>query len=78
MRTKNSRRAVLAIDSSTSAIADFNLAAEGEGTALALHYSYTPNRLGRVAKGTTDKQMRKGISGLAEDLKHESERIAAN
>lgn len=59
------------------AVADFNLATEGEGTALTLHYSYTPNRLGRVAKGTTEKQMRKGIDGLAEDLKSESERIAA-
>jgi uncharacterized protein YndB with AHSA1/START domain len=62
----------------SSAIADFNIVANGEGTALTLHYSYTPNRLGRVAKGSTDKQMRKGISGLADGLKHESERVAAN
>ena len=60
------------------AIADFNLAAAGEGTALTIGYSYEPNRLGRVAKGQTDKQMRKGISGLADDLQRESERIAAS
>ena len=59
------------------AIADFNVVTSGEGTALTLHYSYTPNRLGRVAKGTTEKQMRRGVSGLADDLKHESERMAA-
>ena len=59
----------------SAAIADFNLAAAGGGTALTLHVEYTPNRVGRVAKGTTEKQMRKGMNGLAEDLKRESERI---
>jgi hypothetical protein len=49
----------------------------GGGTALATHDSYEPNRLGRVAKGSTDTQMQKGISGLADDLQRESERIAA-
>jgi hypothetical protein len=48
-----------------------------KSSALTLHYSYTPNRMGRIAKGTTEKQMRKGISGLADDLKKQSERIAA-
>lgn len=43
---------------------------------LALHYSYTLNRLGRLAKGTTDKQLRKGIGSLADGLRRESERIA--
>ena len=61
-----------------SAIADFNIAAHDGGTELTLHYSYTPNRLGRIVKGKTDKQMRKGIGGLADDLQQESERIAAN
>lgn len=56
---------------------DFNIAAREGGTDLTLRYSYTPNRLGRVVKGTTDKQMRKGIGGLADDLRRESERIAA-
>jgi uncharacterized protein YndB with AHSA1/START domain len=60
----------------SGAIADFNLAPDESGTALTLHYSYTPNRMGRVVKGTTDKQMRKGIGGLANDLKRESERVA--
>ena len=58
------------------AIADFRIAEDGDGTALTIEYSYEPNRLGRVAKGSTDKQMRKGISGLAEDLQRESERVA--
>jgi uncharacterized protein YndB with AHSA1/START domain len=59
------------------AIADFKIAANGDGTSLALHYSYEPNRLGRVAKGSTEKQMKKGIGGLADDLQRESERITA-
>lgn len=61
----------------SGATADFNLAPSGDGTALTLHYNYTLNRMGRVVKGTTDKQMRKGISGLADELKIESERIAS-
>jgi hypothetical protein len=61
----------------TGAIADFKIAAHGDGTALTIDYSYEPNRVGRVAKGTTDKQMRKGITGLADDLQRESERVGA-
>lgn len=61
----------------SGATADFNLAPDGGGTALTLHYNYTLNRMGRVVKGATDKQMRKGISGLADELKIESERIAS-
>jgi uncharacterized protein YndB with AHSA1/START domain len=60
-----------------SATADFNIEAHNDGTSLTLHYDYTPNRLGRIAKGTTHKQMEKGLSGLADDLQKESERIAA-
>ena len=60
----------------TSAIADFGITEDGDGTALTIEYSYEPNRLGRVSKGTTDKQMRKGVSGLADDLQRESERLA--
>lgn len=62
----------------SGAVADFKIAAEDDGTALTLHYSYTANRLGRVAKGTTEKQMQKGINGLADDLQKESERVAAS
>ena len=61
----------------SGAIADFNIATSNGGTELNLHYSYTPNLLGRLAKGYTDKQMRKGIAGLAKGLQRESERIAA-
>lgn len=61
----------------TGAVADFKLAAEGGGTALTIDYSYEPNRMGRLAKGTTDKQMRKGINGLADDLERETVRVAA-
>jgi len=60
----------------SGAIADFSLAPNSGGTELTIDYSYTPNRLGRVAKGSTDKQMRKGITGLADDLARESERMA--
>ncbi len=62
----------------SGATADFNIAPHEQGTALTLHYSYTPNRLGKMAKGTTEKQMRKGISGLADALLKESERVAAS
>ena len=61
----------------SSAIADFKLAAHENASVLTLDVSYTPNRLGRLAKGMTDKQMRKGMNSLAEDLKREAERITA-
>jgi hypothetical protein len=59
-------------------VADFSLAPHGDGTELTLNYRYTLNRLGRLAKGQTDEQMRKGMNGLADDLDNESRRIAAN
>lgn len=61
----------------SDAVADFNIAAVDGGTELTLHYSYTLNFMGRMMKGYTDKQMRKGIGGLAKSLQVESERIAA-
>lgn len=57
-------------------VADFNISPDSGGTELVLHYSYTPNFLGRLAKGYTDKQMRKGIEGMTRGLQDESERIA--
>jgi uncharacterized protein YndB with AHSA1/START domain len=62
----------------SGAVADFNIAAKHNGTKLTLHYSYTPNRLGRVTKGSTDKQMRKGMNGLADSLQRESEGTVAS
>ena len=62
----------------TGAVADFNIAAEDGGTQLTLHYSYKPNLLGRLMRGATDKQMRKGMAGMAKDLKVESERLATS
>lgn len=59
----------------SGAVADFNLASVEKGTELTLHYSYTLNRLGRAVKGTTEKQMKKGINGLADDLRSASELI---
>lgn len=61
----------------SSATADFNIAPADTGTSLTLHYTYTPNLLGRLLRGYTDKQMRKGIGGLAKALQAESERLAA-
>lgn len=61
----------------SGAVADFNIAPHDGGTTLTIHYSYTPNRLGRLLSGYTDKQMRKGIGGMAKGLQRESERIAA-
>lgn len=60
----------------SDAVADFSLAAHDAGTALTVHYTYTLNRVGRMAKGTTDKQLRKGLGGMAEGLQQEAERIA--
>ncbi len=60
----------------SGAVADFNIEPDKEGTELIIHYTYTPNRVGRLAKSYTDKQMRKGIVGLAKGLRRESERIA--
>ena len=60
----------------SDSIADFNIAPSHDGTELTLHYSYSLNRLGRLAKGTTDKQLRKGLRGLVDGLQQESERIA--
>jgi len=62
----------------SGAVADFNIGPHDDGTKLTLHYSYTPNLLGRLLKGYTDKQMRKGIGGMAKALQRESERIAAS
>lgn len=62
----------------SGAVADFNIAPNDGGTELTLVYGYALNRLGRVAKGYTDKQMRKGIGGLAKGLQQESERIATS
>ncbi len=60
----------------TDAVADFSIAPHDGGTELNLHYSYTLNRLGRMAKGLTGKQMRKGMDGLADSLREESERVS--
>jgi uncharacterized protein YndB with AHSA1/START domain len=62
----------------SGAVADFNLVSVEDGTELTLRYSYTPNRLGRIARGTTDKQMKKGINGLADNLRSASELIATS
>jgi hypothetical protein len=60
----------------SGAVADFNIASHEGGTELTLHYSYTPNLLGRLVKGYTETQMRKGIGSMAKGLQQESERIA--
>lgn len=44
---------------------------------LTLHCDYTSNLLGRLLARYTDKQMRKGIQGLAKGLQRESERLTA-
>lgn len=62
----------------SEAVADFNIAPSDDGTELTLHYSYTLNLMGRLMSGYTDKQMRKGIGGLAKSLQVESERLAAD
>lgn len=60
----------------SDAVADFNIAAHDGGTKLTLHYTYTLNTFGRLVRGYTDKQMTKGIGGMAKALQAESERAA--
>ena len=60
----------------SDAVADFNIAPNDGGTELTLHYSYKLNNMGRLVKGYTDNQMRKGIGAMATGLQQESERIA--
>jgi hypothetical protein len=62
----------------SDATADFNIVEDDDGTELTLNYRYTLNRLGRVAKGSTDKQMRRGLGGMVDDLQQESECLAAS
>lgn len=62
----------------SGAVADFEIRPHDGGTELTLRYSYTLNFLGRLLKGYTDKQMRKGIGGMTKGLKQESERTVAS
>lgn len=62
----------------SNAVADFLLARADSGTDLTIEYSYTLNRVGRAAKNYTDKQLRRGLGGLAEGLQREAERLAAS
>jgi uncharacterized protein YndB with AHSA1/START domain len=62
----------------SSAIADFKIETDGEGTALTIDYSYTPNLMGRLMRGQTDKQMRKGMGGVAKDLQAAAEQLAGD
>jgi uncharacterized protein YndB with AHSA1/START domain len=62
----------------SNATADFQITSTSDGTELTINYNYTPNRLGRVVKGTTDKQMRKGMNGLADDIQLESQHQTTN
>ena len=62
----------------SGATADFNIAASGDTTDLTLIYNYTPNRMGKLMKRTTHKQMTKGIGGLADGLKEASEALVVS
>jgi len=61
----------------SDATADFRLEGVGDATTLTLDVAYTPNRLGRAAKRMTDKQMRKGMASMADDLTNEAERLVS-
>lgn len=58
----------------SAAVADFNIAPDAGGTMLTLHYSYTPNVLGRLLAAFTDRRLRRGLGGLARGLQLEAER----
>lgn len=61
----------------SGAVADFQLAPRDGGTLVTIDYTYTPNLMGRILKGATDQQMRKGLGGLAKALQRESEQPVA-
>jgi hypothetical protein len=44
----------------SDAVADFNITPNGRGTESTLHYRYTLNRLGRMAKGATTGSCARG------------------
>lgn len=59
----------------SSGTADFGLAEIDQGTHVTLRYSYELNKLGRVAKKTTHRQLMKGLGGLLDGLKREVESL---
>jgi uncharacterized protein YndB with AHSA1/START domain len=58
------------------ATADFRLAASDGGTDLTFHYSFTPNLLGRLMGRVFGSQMHKGLEGIVDGLRRESEHLA--
>ena len=60
----------------SDAVADFHLESAEGGTDLTIKYTYNLNRIGRAAKNITDKQLRKGLGGLAAGLQAEAEGVA--
>ena len=60
-------------------MADFNIGPHDGGTELTIHYSYTPNLLGRFLKGFTDKQPARACGrGSAAWPRVSSERVSAS
>lgn len=59
----------------TEAVVDFDLKPHEGGTELTISCDLTLNRLGRLTKGVTVRQMRKAMGSLATGLQEESERV---
>lgn len=62
----------------SGAIVDFRLRSSAEATELTVHYSYTPNLMGRLFGRLLEKQLPRGLDGVVTGLQQECERIAVS
>lgn len=60
----------------SGAVSDFTLTPVGKTTECTIHYSYTPNLVGRLLQRWMEKQLPQGIKGIASGLARECERRA--
>lgn len=61
-----------------SARADFMLTAFDTDSEVTIHYSYTPNWVGRLLQRVLVRNLSKGVNGIMTGLQRECERIAAS
>ena len=59
-------------------VADISVAPDGDATEVTINLSYELNKMGRMMKGPTAKQMCKGMQNLANDVDLEALRMVAS
>ena len=62
----------------SSGVADITVAPDGDATDVTINLSYELGTMGRMMKGTTHKQMTKGMENLAASLELEALRMVAS